>query len=306
MSCLHKVWLWLREWWPYGVYELSNFLLIIFGIWLSFEGFAKKVEANKIYKRSLAAICFLLSGVGMYFDAVARHDGDKSSRQLIEKVGSSLDKTNELLTKTNALLTRTDTLAKFTSQEESQLAEIQTKSADIDKRLYAAREKHDPQMVHDLETKAQEAHQQADRISKELLALTMAPHVAEQLRNWQDDYNAEKRDLGLREYENEIVVSQGPMSNEERGRKIDAVRKQSQSDKDRLDQEYEDKLKGLFVTADFVRRELLQWIPLQQINRFDKEKEQQFALTLKQPTAMPQKEAADYLEDLAKRVPPPK
>src|ERR1700733_13401208 len=105
MSCLHKAWSWLLEWWPYGVYELSNFLLIIFGIWLSFEGFAKKVETNRRYKRALAVLCFLLGGIGMYLDAIARHDSDKSGKQVIADLEVNLKEMHELLTKTDSLVT---------------------------------------------------------------------------------------------------------------------------------------------------------------------------------------------------------
>jgi uncharacterized membrane protein len=106
-------------------------------------------------------------------------------------VETALTKTNELLTKSDLLGTRIQTLATQLAGQATTLDKLHTE-------LEAAREKHDPQKVHDLEAKAQEAQQQADRIAHELRVLTLA-HMAKAIAAnlnvtalyWRaDDHNA--------------------------------------------------------------------------------------------------------------------
>jgi hypothetical protein len=312
VSCLHKVWLWLLEWWPYGVYELSNFLLIVFGIWLSFEGFARKVETNKIYKRTLAVICFLLGGVGMYFDAIARHDSDKTSSKLLAEVGSALVKTNDLLDKTEKLVTNTNSvvvntgaLALFANAATSQLTKLQGEVSGFHNEIEAAKEKHDPRMVQDLEAKAQAVQLKADDLSRELLAITKAPLVASELFDWQGERDMQQQTLHNREWEEQIHYEQRHKDeNVQEG--IRELQKRWQVEYEKEDEEFAAKLKDLVTTADSLRKELLQHLPTEGVFPIDKLEEQRFTQALANPSALDRNDAATYLRVLAERIPPPK
>jgi hypothetical protein len=75
---------------------------------------------------------------------------------------------------------------------------------------------------------------------------------------------------------------------------------------DRTNEEYENKLRGMIATADFIRKELRQRLTPQEVLPFDKTEEQQFIRVLKSSMAMNRNDAASYLQPLARRVPLPK
>jgi hypothetical protein len=78
-----------------------------------------------------------------------------------------------------------------------------------------------------------------------------------------------------------------------------------QAEYDKRDRESDEKLKGLVTSADFVRKELLRFLPPQAITPLDKTEEQRFTEALTAPASLDRSEAAGYLEGLAKRVPQP-
>jgi len=69
---------------------------------------------------------------------------------------------------------------------------------------------------------------------------------------------------------------------------------------DRTDEEYENKLRRMIATADFMRKQLLQRLPPQEALLFDKTEAQQFVQALKCPMALNRNDAASYLQQLAK------
>ena len=75
----------------------------------------------------------------------------------------------------------------------------------------------------------------------------------------------------------------------------DAIEKEEQNSGERLNR--------MLANADFIRKEMLQLIPPQQQNMNDKRQEKEFAQTKRDPESLAK--AARYLENLARRVPPP-
>jgi hypothetical protein len=71
----------------------------------------------------------------------------------------------------------------------------------------------------------------------------------------------------------------------------------------KADDDAQEKLKRTIATADFVRKELLQRIPLERQSEEDKKQEKEFAQTDSDPQSL--EKSARYLEELARRVPPP-
>jgi hypothetical protein len=168
--------------------------------------------------------------------------------------------------------------------------ELDVKGMKID--LTHAMYKNDPRQMSDLADKAQSAQQRASLLSQELLALTMAPQVADQLRDWKGERDFKQQDLHNRAYEEEMhFVQEHP--NDNKGR--DAINQKWDIEYDAADKEYQEKLRAIWASADFVRKQLLQWPPPQQ--RIPDDDKAFDSLT--------NEAAAHYLEILARRVPPP-
>jgi hypothetical protein len=148
----------------------------------------------------------------------------------------------------------------------------------------------DPKRLSELANTAQAATQKADALGQELLAITMAPQIAEELRDWKFERDAKQQDLHNREYELEMQFQQ--QHPEDRGGLNDIIQEWAIRYED-AEKESDDQLKGLMATADFTRSELLKRVPMQYP---DDKKDFQ---------SRPREDAARYLENLAKRVPPP-
>jgi hypothetical protein len=149
-----------------------------------------------------------------------------------------------------------------------------------------------PKQLAEQTAKAQALSKQASAYQKELLALTMAPQTAEQLRDWEGDLKAKQQDLHNRSWEEEQHFKwEHPTDTNG----LQAVWDKWEKEYEAADREYAEKEKGIWTYADFVRTQLLQRIP----------PEQQYAEDEKDFTSRTREDAARYLENLAKRVPPP-
>jgi hypothetical protein len=305
MSRIHAAWPWLREWVPYVIPAIVNVLLIVLGVVMSLPKLAEKIEDTPKYRKWLAVVCIAAGFVGFYFDVRARHDSERTSSQLLSEVGDALARTNQLLTQTSSLVTNTGTLATFATRAAPQLAVFQTELADLRQRIEAAREKHDPQMIHDLEAKAQAAQLKTDDLSRELLAITKAPVVASELRDWKNERDARQQNLHNFEWEDQVHYEQ--RHKDEKDQKgVREIQQQWQVKYEKADEEFDAQLKDLVATADSLRKELLQRLPPPGIIPLDKLEEQRFAQATANPLALDRNDAAAYLEVLAQRIPAPK
>jgi hypothetical protein len=189
----------------------------------------------------------------------------------------------------------------------AQIASLSSDLSGMRTSLMQTIHKNDPRQVADLQSKAQAAQTQADNLQRELLAMTMTPQVAEQLRGWQLAYSVKQQDLHLHEDEHlmdYVEVNVKNVAPTPEG--IKRIKDSWQVKYAEADKEYQEKLKGTIATADFIRKELLQRIPAREITPKDKIQEQQFALAANSPMKLNRDDAASYLEELAKRVPAPK
>jgi hypothetical protein len=169
--------------------------------------------------------------------------------------------------------------------------------------LTQAIDRNDPQKIADFVHRAQAAQEQVDNLSHEVLALTMAPQIAQQLRDWENDRKVKMGDLHNAEWE-----TTEHYRNRHRGdaEGLKSIEDDFQRQYDKADKEYRNKLSGIIATADFIRKEMLQQIPPQQQLPEDKKQEQAFAQAKEDPEALDRDNTPRYLENLAKRVPPPK
>jgi hypothetical protein len=85
-----------------------------------------------------------------------------------------------------------------------QLGSLQSQQAFLFKGLEQVIVKNDPRQVRELTDKAHSLQQQTDKAQQELLALTMAPQTADQLRDWKGGRDFKQQDLHNFAYEEEM------------------------------------------------------------------------------------------------------
>jgi hypothetical protein len=253
----------------------------------------------------IVAVMYIGFGLGLRYMEVRQSEADRAetvqarkdvreARQDVRDVRSTLD----------------DRMSSVLSAFQVAYAQIASLSSDLSgmrTSLMQTIHKNDPRQVADLQSKAQAAQTQADNLQRELLAMTMTPQVAEQLRGWQLAYSVKQQDLHLHEDEHlmdYVEVNVKNVAPTPEG--IKRIKDSWQVKYAEADKEYQEKLKGTIATADFIRKELLQRIPAREITPKDKIQEQQFALAANSPMKLNRDDAASYLEELAKRVPAPK
>jgi hypothetical protein len=247
----------------------------------------------------LIAVVYIAFGIGL------RHAEMQQNEQNNQR--SSEDRT-ELRNNRERMESRMDQVLSSFQVTYSQLASLSLEIGSVRLGLLQAIHKNDPKVITSLEQQAQVAQQQVDNLSRELLAVTMAPQIARQLRDWEQELGARQQELHNFEWEEEKQLGrQGkPISEEDRNREVLRIMSKWQIEYDKKDAEYQEKLKGIIATADFVRREMLQRIPLQRQGEEDKKQELAFAAGKSNPKSLSRPDAARYLDDLARRVPPPK
>jgi hypothetical protein len=182
----------------------------------------------------------------------------------------------------------------------SMIASLNADLATLRRDTAAAKEHHDPRVVANLERQAQAAQQRVDTLSHELLAITMAPQVAQQLREWYGTKEQKIRDLHNGQWEESVHWRENhPNDSDDRNKAWkywdDAIEKEEQSSREELSR--------MLANADFIRKELFQRISPQQQSAEDKKQEKEFAQTDSDQRSL--EKAAAYLEELARRVPPP-
>ena len=152
-----------------------------------------------------------------------------------------------------------------------QLASLSSDLHNMRISLTQAINKNEPDKLSALQNQAKTAQQQVDALSHELLAITMAPQVAQQLRDWEMESKAKQQDLHNFAYEDEMHYKDRNPNDDGRG--FDQMEKDWDAAYDKADRDAIEELKRRITTADFIRREMLQRVPPQQQSAEDKKQE---------------------------------
>jgi hypothetical protein len=241
------------------------------------------------------AVVYIVCGIGLRFTEIQRND--KNTKQADED-------RQELRDNRKRMDSRIDSVLSSSQVQYLQLASLSSEIGVMRNSVLQAIYKNDPRQIRDLESKMQAAQQQADTLSHELLALTMAPQVAGQLLGWEEERHASEDNINHFEWEAEQHY-QWDHPGDKKG--LDQVIAKYAAQVHESNNDFREKLKGIIVNADFVRKELLQRIPAAlQVPAIDKPEEQKFTQARTDPDSLDRKDAARYLEQLAQRVPPPK
>jgi hypothetical protein len=285
-------------------YEIVGGILIFLSSLVS-EAFPKKYRIALWIVFAVLAIGYTAIGIRLDKDAATRAATERTENQK-ERTESENDR-RDMKDEIRGLRTNTGNLISGFTGLVPMIATLSSDLAGLRRSAEEAKEHHDPHVIADLESKAQTAQQHVDNLSHELLAVTMAPQVADQLRSWEGELKAAKQDLSSREWEEQTqFLQQKEQGRADPNKSVNSIMENWHKDVQKTEGEYQEKLRGIITLADFARRELLQRIPQPAQSQEDKRQEQQFTQGMQNPGSFPREEAARYLEDLARRVPPPK
>jgi hypothetical protein len=135
----------VRDWFPYILPAVSNLILVLLGIIMSFPALAERVEKTPKHRKGVAWTCLILGLIGLIFDVGQRHSSDKTNKQLLENVGTALANTNELVQDTRTLVTTV-------SVTMPRLNELDVKLAGLNKQI--AKSETDPKVLAELQRQA--------------------------------------------------------------------------------------------------------------------------------------------------------
>jgi hypothetical protein len=262
---------------------------------MSLPVLAEKIEKTPRYRKWLAAVCLVFGFTGFIFDVTQRHSTEQATRQLMGNTSTMVGNTNHLVQTTDVMVSTVSVLV-------PKLNVVQGEMATLEIQIKAAKEKHDPKLLADLEGRMKRAQDQADRMTRELSFLTSAPQVAQQLREWYGTKEQKIRDRHNGQSEENTHWRENHPNGDFDGQLKawkdwdDAIEKEEQSSGEQLTR--------MLANADLIRKEMLQLIPLQEQSAEDGKQEKEFTQTTSDPKSL--EKAAGYLEQLARRVPPPK
>ncbi len=293
MHLLHSIMDYLFSHLPYA-YEVMGGFLIFYSSAVTETKLPEPERRKHWIIFGGMAVIYILVGIGIRRAELQRGEIDKQY---------AAEDRNALRDIRNTMDTRMDGVFSSFQATYLQLASLSLDLHNMRVGLTQAINRNDPHKLADLEKQAQTAQQQVDNLSHEVLAITMAPRVAQQLRDWDGERRGKQSDLHNFEWEAVSHFRDQHRGDNEGLRRIEAS---WDHEYEKADNEYRERLKGIIATADFVRKEMLQQIPLQQQYAEDKKQEQEFAQANNNPESLDRNSAAQYLENLARRVPPPK
>jgi hypothetical protein len=256
-------------------YEIVGGLLIFGSSAVSETAVPKDKRRNLWVVFGIAAIIYIVFGIGIRIGDVKKGIEDKA------QADRDRQDLRDLRTLTDS---RTSSvLYSFGSM----YATLQSLKSDLD---FVKAHQGDPNRVAQADSRMQQAKNKADKLTQELLAITMAPQVAEQLRDWNDERQGKQNEISARQEMEEMQTQQAhPDDKQARSEVINKWAAITESSM----QEYQDKLKALMTTGDFISKEMLKLVPTK-----SPEDDKDFM-------SRSRENAAWYLENLAKRIPAP-
>jgi hypothetical protein len=146
-------------------YEITGGLLIFLSSLVS-EAFPKRFRLALWAVFALLAIGYTFEGIHLDKEAAVKADSQRTTGE---------NETRELKNEVHDLKTNTSNLINTIAGMFPMIASLNSDLATLRRNTEAARERHDPRLINNLEHQAQIAQQQVDSLSHELLAITMAP-----------------------------------------------------------------------------------------------------------------------------------
>jgi hypothetical protein len=277
-SVLWHITLWILTALP----DISNLILVLVGVIMSLPKLAERVEDNPKTRYGVAVICIALGLAGFVVSVNQRRQADARMGDLITNVNILVKDAGTLVTNTNNLVTTLTFLVPQVASEDARIADLNVK-------IEAAKEKHNPNVIADLQARADAAQKAASETAK-AFAITLLPNVTRQIDNAETIY----RNGGLSLYEKYHYQSKLPPDQRQR---------EEAQEQAKLRARYEDDLRTLAPTAAYLRQQLLTGLPETEA---DKRMDAAFTKAAGGDiTGFTGRDVIFYLYDLLKRFAPP-
>jgi hypothetical protein len=273
--------------------DLANFLLAVVGVLMSLPKLAERIENNARQRKAIARTCIVLALAALLANGYQRRQSASVMQNLLTNTKTSVDQLKTVVDRTGNLVTNTNNTVTSLALLVPQMTAANTHLADLDVKINAAREKHDPRLIADLQAQAASARQLSDSISKDLL-VALVPPIAQQLRNWIGEWRAADTEWGNRKFQAYENLRDKGASPKELQENDEMWTKEINSSREALQKKFE----AIMANADSLRKLMLNIIPQSSWTDQDKAMGKGFRSREGFEGYM----AADYLEQLAKRI----
>jgi len=270
--------------------DLANIVLAVVGVWMSFPKKAQQIEDNPRLRKSLAATCLLLGMAAFFASRHQRQQFTTDMQNLVNNTNTSVGQLKTVVTRTGDLTTNTNNIITSLALLVPQMTAANARIADLDVKINAAKEKHDPKLIADLQAQAASARQFSNSISKDILLSLVSP-IVQELRNWEPERAWREQNFrNIAWNQKEILREMGASLKQQ-----DEV--SENRDKEIIDSNrtFRAKLESIMANADSLRQLMLQRIPQASWTAEDRDMDRNFK-------GRAETAAANYLEQLAKRI----
>lgn len=260
--------------------DFSDVLLGVLGVIMSFPKLADRIEASSFSRWIIASSCIAVALAGFIARSYQRS-------QETAEMGTLITNTNTLVTGTNTLISKTNTLTTETSDVLLMVPQVAAISANMDAiEEQMAEAKGNPKALAALRLQAEKARREETCATNRVLVSTMNL-ITSQMR---------QRAMGFTFRIKNILdqASSGPISHRE------VHRKEGQDTAAKLTTDYNNDMRALLVTADYLRQMMLQG---RKLTAEDDNQAVQFKAALEgDMNSFQVGEALNYLDRLAKKT----
>ena len=268
--------------------------LAVVGVLMSFPVKAEAVEKNPFWRRVTAWTCIVLGVSGLVVSAHQRHESESRLETVAANTKTAVDELSALVTKTNALVSDNNNLVSLYGLLTTQVVSVSDRLSDLEPKIEAAKEKHDPQELATLQAQAKSQRELLDGISKDFLQL-QAVRIANQLRGWELERSAAEQNMRFQKY---LVFHEHRLAGDELKKSDAGWDEKIKASNDA----FFERLREIIANADALRMMMLRKIPPSALTPDDMRWDAAFLNAKKNPRSLDLNMAADYLVALAGRL----
>lgn len=236
--------------------DISNILLAVLGVLMSFPAKAEEIERNPAWRKTIAYSCIVVAIAGFAASTYQRRHFNSQIDTLVTDDDKLVKDSDRLITTTDTLVTDTHTMVTSVGILMPNLNALQTRIADLGVKIAAAKERHDPRLVADLQAQAKAAQSEADKATKKIL-LAMVQSLVDQLGNgkmkWVDEY-----DNSYHFYYEHIEHVQREGGSKEEIKKIEDAWDKL---KEQINGRHRAQMRDVIANANYLREQALQVLP---------------------------------------------
>jgi hypothetical protein len=232
--------------------DISNLILVLVGVIMSMPKLAEKIEDHALARNVVGVGCVFLGLAGFVVSINQR-------RAATSQMGNLVTDVHTLVTNTNTLVVNTNTVALLVPS----VSTLNARVADLNLKIDAA--KGNPQLIAALQKQAKEAQTQADLASKRLI-FAIVPGISNALYSIGNEWYLQ----------DDILITQGATASYANGDPRKRVTLLSNGHAE-FSKKYTTQAISLMPTADSLRQQLLEQLPLSAQTEEDKNEAKLFA-----------------------------